>query len=69
MHFRYKIEEKKVVKQSHMIVSKELGMDKYLLPEDDGLPVRESGEWVKEKLFYVKRYIDVFEREIAFVDN
>jgi len=52
-----------------MIVSKELGMDKYLLPEDDGLPVRESGEWVKEKLFYVKRYIDVFEREIAFVDN
>lgn len=36
-------------------------MDKYLLPEDDGLPARESGEWVKEKLFYVKRYIDVFE--------
>jgi three-Cys-motif partner protein len=36
-------------------------MDKYLLPEDDGLPARESGGWVKEKLFYVKRYIDVFE--------
>lgn len=36
-------------------------MDKYLLPEDDGLQVRDSGEWVKEKLFYVKRYIDVFE--------
>jgi three-Cys-motif partner protein len=40
---------------------KELGMDKFLLPEDDGLLVRNSGEWVKEKLFYVKRYIDIFE--------
>jgi three-Cys-motif partner protein len=36
-------------------------MDKYLEPEDDGLPARESGEWVKEKLFYVQRYIDIFE--------
>jgi len=36
-------------------------MDKYFLPVDDGLLARESGEWVKEKLFYVKRYIDVFE--------
>lgn len=36
-------------------------MDKYLLPEEDGLPARESGEWVKEKLFYVQRYIDTFE--------
>lgn len=36
-------------------------MDKYLLPEDDGLPARDSGEWVKEKLFYVQRYIDIFE--------
>ena len=36
-------------------------MDKYLLPEDDGLHARESGEWVKEKLFYVQRYIDIFE--------
>ncbi|RPI93567.1 MAG: three-Cys-motif partner protein TcmP [Chloroflexi bacterium] len=36
-------------------------MDKYLLPEDDGLSARESGEWVKEKLFYVQRYIDIFE--------
>jgi three-Cys-motif partner protein len=36
-------------------------MDKYLLPEDDGLPARPSGKWVKEKLFYVKKYIDVFE--------
>ncbi len=24
-------------------------MSNYLLPEDDGLPARESGEWVKEK--------------------
>jgi three-Cys-motif partner protein len=36
-------------------------MDKYLLPKDDGLPARESGEWVKEKLFFVQRYIDTFE--------
>ncbi len=36
-------------------------MEKYLLPEDDGLPARDSGEWVKEKLFYVQRYIDTFE--------
>lgn len=36
-------------------------MDKYLLPEDDGLSARDSGEWVKEKLFYVQRYIDAFE--------
>lgn len=36
-------------------------MGNYLLPVEDGLPARESGEWVKEKLYYVKRYIDVFE--------
>jgi three-Cys-motif partner protein len=36
-------------------------MNDYLLPVSDGLPARNSGEWVKEKLFYVKRYIDVFE--------
>jgi len=36
-------------------------MSDYLLPVKDGLPARESGEWVKEKLYYVKRYIDVFE--------
>lgn len=36
-------------------------MDTYLHPVDDGLPTRESGEWVKEKMFYVKRYIDTFE--------
>jgi three-Cys-motif partner protein len=36
-------------------------MNDYLLPVNDGLLARESGEWVKEKLYYVKRYIDVFE--------
>ncbi len=36
-------------------------MDKYLLPKDDGLFSRDSGECVKEKLFYVQRYIDTFE--------
>jgi three-Cys-motif partner protein len=33
----------------------------YLLPEDDNLPMRESGPWALEKLDYLKRYIDVFE--------
>jgi three-Cys-motif partner protein len=42
-------------------------MSDYLLPVDDGLPARESGEWVKEKLYYVKRYIDAF--EIAMRDR
>ncbi len=36
-------------------------MGEYLLPEDDGLPMRFSGPWVKEKLFYVKQYIDTLE--------
>ena len=36
-------------------------MGNYLMPVDDGLPARDSGEWVKEKLYYVKRYIDAFE--------
>jgi three-Cys-motif partner protein len=36
-------------------------MNKYLFPENDGLPARGSGEWVKEKLFYIQRYIDTFE--------
>ena len=39
-------------------------MDKYLLPEDDGLPVRPSGDWAKDKLFYVKHYIDTFEKSM-----
>ena len=36
-------------------------MNNYLLPENDGLHARESGEWVKEKLFFIQRYIDTFE--------
>ncbi|MFN8455984.1 MAG: three-Cys-motif partner protein TcmP [Anaerolineae bacterium] len=36
-------------------------MEKYLLPEDDGLPARNFGPWVAEKLHYLKRYIDMFE--------
>jgi three-Cys-motif partner protein len=36
-------------------------MDKYLLPEDDGLPTRVFGTWTTEKLDYVSRYIYMFE--------
>lgn len=36
-------------------------MDKYLLPEDDGLPARDSGAWAKDKLFYLQKYINTFE--------
>ena len=36
-------------------------MEKYLLPENDGLAVRPSGIWAKDKLFYLKKYISVFE--------
>lgn len=36
-------------------------MDAYLKPQDDGLPMRDSGPWVELKLDYVKRYIEVFE--------
>lgn len=39
-------------------------MDKYLLPEADGLEVRPSGDWAKDKLFYVKHYIDTFEKSM-----
>jgi len=39
-------------------------MDKYLLPEDDGLEARPSGDWAKDKLFYVKHYIDTFEKSM-----
>jgi three-Cys-motif partner protein len=35
-------------------------MQSYLQPQDDGLPMRESGSWVIEKLDYLKRYIDIF---------
>jgi len=33
-------------------------MGKYLLAEDDGLPIREFGDWAKEKIFYVNKYIN-----------
>ena len=36
-------------------------MDKYLLPEDDGLPARTFGKWTTVKLDYLRRYIDLFE--------
>jgi three-Cys-motif partner protein len=48
----------------------------YLEPEDDGLPIRDFGPWVVEKLDYLKRYIEIFEnsmhakpwRERHFID-
>jgi three-Cys-motif partner protein len=36
-------------------------MDKFLLPEDDGLPTRVFGAWTTEKLDYLRRYIYMFE--------
>ena len=36
-------------------------MNNYLLPENDGLPTRPSGQWAAEKLYYVKTYVDIFE--------
>jgi len=36
-------------------------MEAYLQPQDDGLPMRESGAWVAEKLDYLARYINIFE--------
>lgn len=35
--------------------------NKFLLPEDDGLRVRESGRWASEKINYLERYIGIFE--------
>jgi three-Cys-motif partner protein len=32
----------------------------FLEPEDDGLPMRPSGPWVKEKLFFLERYLHMF---------
>jgi three-Cys-motif partner protein len=32
----------------------------YIQPVDDGLPMRISGNWVAEKLFYVERYLNIF---------
>lgn len=36
-------------------------MEKYLLPENDNLPVRPSGLWAKDKLFYLQKYVATFE--------
>jgi three-Cys-motif partner protein len=36
-------------------------MDKYLLPEDDGLPARTFGKWTTAKTDYLQRYVDLFE--------
>ena len=33
----------------------------YLNPENDGLPLRESGLWALDKLDYLQRYINVLE--------
>lgn len=39
-------------------------MEAYLMPQEDGLPVRESGDWVAEKLDYLERYITIFENSM-----
>lgn len=39
-------------------------MPNYLEPEDDGLPIREFGPWVTEKLDYLNRYIEIFENSM-----
>ena len=36
-------------------------MQAYLQPQDDSLPMRETGAWAAVKLDYLARYIDVFE--------
>jgi three-Cys-motif partner protein len=38
-----------------------VGMETYLLPENDGLSARPSGAWAKDKLFYLQKYISTFE--------
>jgi len=35
-------------------------MNNYLLPVEDGLPMRKAGPWAREKLDYLARYIAVF---------
>jgi three-Cys-motif partner protein len=39
-------------------------MQNYLEPQDDGLPARSSGIWAAQKLDYLARYIDVFEKSM-----
>jgi three-Cys-motif partner protein len=39
-------------------------MTSYLLPEDDGLPIRVFGDWTSLKLDYLERYINIFEQSM-----
>ncbi len=39
-------------------------MADYLGPEDDSLPMRSSGTWAEQKLDYLARYVDVFEKSM-----
>jgi three-Cys-motif partner protein len=39
-------------------------MNNYLLPEDDGLPIRVFGDWTSLKLDYLERYINMFEQSM-----
>ena len=39
-------------------------VEAYLEPKEDGLPMRESGDWVAEKLDYLERYIAIFENSM-----
>lgn len=39
-------------------------MHAYLQRTDDGLPMRPSGTWASEKLDYLRRYVDVFEKSM-----
>lgn len=49
-------------------------IDIYLVSQDDGLPMRPSGRWVAEKLFYLERYLCMFNiakkpwRAINYID-
>ncbi|GAI90103.1 unnamed protein product, partial [marine sediment metagenome] len=36
------------------------GLASYLQPEDDGLLMRDSGQWTNVKLHYLQRYIEMF---------
>lgn len=34
--------------------------EEYLQSVGDGLPLRDAGEWTKDKLYYLDRYLDIF---------
>jgi three-Cys-motif partner protein len=42
----------------------ECGMNKYLLPVNDGLCTRSSGKYAKKKLYYLQKYIATFEKSM-----